>query len=502
MLLAVRLLLGWLALLLPVSGPTGGSRNVGDGQNPPGAAGRGNPGDDAPPAGAGPRRELRPQSPTSRALALIGPLVAIVATLTVVGLLALRLLQPERLPETLAQGDLLLGAFLITMLLWAVLALWRVPQWQADRWASLAGSTPRERFDMENASRATLGQILSGVAVVSGLIFAWQQLGSTYRTVQLTEQRAITDRFASAVAQLASGDLSVRMGGVYALEQIARESDREYLPVMQVLAAFIRERRQVVPSPIGAAATPVALDYDAIVAGIEEADNAEDRARLMGALIRYAPPDDVRAAVLAIASRTPVQVRLEDGAGIECLDLSFVRLPAMFVPPGATFAGTCIPFGDFFGAELTGVDFSNSLLADASFRGTLIEKARFVDSNLDNAVFVDADASGARFDGANLTDADLSAAILDGAGFQRAVLAGAKFDDAVLRGSDLSEADASRGSFAGADLTGANLTGTNLSGADLSRAVGLTDEQLAAAIVDEATRLPGPASLLPATAAP
>jgi len=61
---------------------------------------------------------------------------------------------------------------------------------------------------------------------------------------------------------------------------------------------------------------------------------------------------------------------------------------------------------------------------------------------------------------------------------------------ASLRNADLSDADASGALFRGADFAGAKLTGTILRGADLTDAINLTEEQLAAAIVDEHTRLP------------
>lgn len=59
-----------------------------------------------------------------------------------------------------------------------------------------------------------------------------------------------------------------------------------------------------------------------------------------------------------------------------------------------------------------------------------------------------------------------------------------------LRDADLSFADASGALFRGADFEGANLTGTILRGADLTDAKNITEEQLAAAVVDEHTRLP------------
>jgi len=76
----------------------------------------------------------------------------------------------------------------------------------------------------------------------------WQR-----RTHELTEQGQITDRYTKAVEQLGSDKLDVRIGGIYALERIARDSVKDHPTVMEVLTAFIREhsREQWPPSDAG-----------------------------------------------------------------------------------------------------------------------------------------------------------------------------------------------------------------------------------------------------------
>ena len=51
----------------------------------------------------------------------------------------------------------------------------------------------------------------------------------------------MTDRFTKAIEQLGSDKLDVRIGGIYALERIARDSAKDHPTVMEVLTAFIRE---------------------------------------------------------------------------------------------------------------------------------------------------------------------------------------------------------------------------------------------------------------------
>ena len=62
-----------------------------------------------------------------------------------------------------------------------------------------------------------------------------------------TEDGRITDRFSKAVEQLGarnsdgSKQIEPRLGGIYALERIARDSARDAWPIMEILSAYVRE---------------------------------------------------------------------------------------------------------------------------------------------------------------------------------------------------------------------------------------------------------------------
>jgi hypothetical protein len=51
----------------------------------------------------------------------------------------------------------------------------------------------------------------------------------------------VTDRYTKAIEQLGSDKLDVRIGGIYALERVARDSAKDHPTVIEVLKAFIRE---------------------------------------------------------------------------------------------------------------------------------------------------------------------------------------------------------------------------------------------------------------------
>jgi Pentapeptide repeats (8 copies) len=81
--------------------------------------------------------------------------------------------------------------------------------------------------------------------------FTWRNLRVTEQnsrqTLDLSRQGQINDRFTKAIEQLGAVDqagkkkLEVRLGGVYGLEQIAKESRDYHWPIVEVLTAYVRE---------------------------------------------------------------------------------------------------------------------------------------------------------------------------------------------------------------------------------------------------------------------
>jgi uncharacterized protein YjbI with pentapeptide repeats len=342
------------------------------------------------------------------------------------------------------------AAALLTISIWAVYLLWKVPQWQADAWARAGNSNPRELFEIENDSRGTLGQILSGVAVLTGLVFAWQQLGQTSDNLRVSQEGQITDRFTRAVDQLGGDDLTVRLGGIYALERIALDSPRDYGPVMEVLTAFARQES---PLPANAAATPV---VSAVVV-----------------------PEEVRAVFKVIGRRTDEQIEEEMASG-SCLDLTDVNAVGANLIE-ADLRNTCWNRSDLRGAQLMDAE-----LSGATFVGSDISQQ----ANLDGAIARGAILSQANLGGSNLSRADLSGANLLSANVSAAQLAETNLSGATLVNANLSGAIAIGTDFRNASFSGANLANAVLTGADLTGAEQLSQEQLATALVDATTELP------------
>jgi len=85
----------------------------------------------------------------------------------------------------------------------------------------------------QNDVRTTLLQGLGGVVLLVGAYF-------TYRQLRTTREGQITERYTSAIDQLGHAQLDVRLGGIYALERIARDSPADRATIGEVLTAFVR----------------------------------------------------------------------------------------------------------------------------------------------------------------------------------------------------------------------------------------------------------------------
>jgi hypothetical protein len=114
-----------------------------------------------------------------------------------------------------------------------------VPQLQGKYFSQKVPA--EERPALVNEYRRTWAQIIGGFGLLLGLYFTW-------RRVEISQDQQVTERFTRAIDQLGATDddgnprLEIRLGGIYALERIARYSPaRDYNTVMEVLTAYARE---------------------------------------------------------------------------------------------------------------------------------------------------------------------------------------------------------------------------------------------------------------------
>lgn len=186
-----------------------------------------------------------PSTQRKRRLLWLAPLLVMIA---ITAWAALTLNIPDWGRWTLAgitvAGTFALGSAVLIGPAAPSLARKRHPLTQAER----QQMTATERVEAVNAAWHTLVQAATGLVVIGGVIFtgqglwyAAQSLDASRQALRTAEQGQIADRYTKAVEQVGSKTLDVRLGGMYALERLARDSPRDHQAVYDVLAAFIRE---------------------------------------------------------------------------------------------------------------------------------------------------------------------------------------------------------------------------------------------------------------------
>ena len=188
---------------------------------------------------------------------------------------------------------------------------------------------------------------------------------------------------------LGSESLSVRLGGIYALQRLAEEYPEEYhVQIMRLFCGFARHPTR-----------------DEIHERAVQSEPGVSRTR-----------DDVKAILQAIGIRGEARIALEP-KGEYWLDLENAYL--MYVDlQGSNLAG----------ANLRNADLSYSFLWDANLRDVFALKTIFRNAKLDRAIFCNA----------FLIEADMSRATLIDARLEGVHLHMSKLENAILSGANLS----------------------------------------------------------------
>ena len=206
------------------------------------------------------------------------------------------------------------------------------------------------------------------VAAVFALIIAGWRAETARRQSATAQQDLLNERYQKGAEMLGSSVLSVRLAGILALQNLADQNrHRYYVPVMQLLCAFIR--------------------YPTLDAGIKGDITYDDDGE------PHYPPvrQDVQASLSILRDRDAELIEFEDEQEVE-LDLSSA---------------------DLKGANLIGLNLSHAILNYAELDGADLREA-----DLSHADLISAHACDAKFQGANLRDVDLISADISGATFR------------------------------------------------------------------------------------
>ena len=274
----------------------------------------------------------------------------------------------------------------------AIFVLMLAPDWFAGT-KNLDAAQAGARQGVRTASLA----LLAGAIGVVGAIY-------TARGFALSRAGQLTDRFTKAIEQLGRKELDIRLGGIYALERIARDSKEDHPQVVEVLTAYVREH---------------ALLHDMSQGDPGPHESPAQSLHMSARTSTARLPTDLQAVLTVLGRRT-----LAHEVARPPLDLSLTYLQ------GANLQGANLHQADLSGANLQG----------ANLQGGYLQRADFTMANLSGA-----DLTGAKPAMANLTEAilcgaNLTEANLTGADLRGADLAGANLSLAELRSVDFRDA--------------------------------------------------------------
>jgi hypothetical protein len=312
------------------------------------------------------------------------------------------------------------------------------------------GLPPKICFDIENEARRTLAYIMGGVLAIIGITLAYRRIRALERQVLVAQEGQITERFTRAIEHLGSDKMEIRLGGIYGLERIANDSDKDYWTIMETLTAFVRERapwREQTQNDKGQAIEAEPADQEILT--LEEATEAGT-----------APEKTTTPPASAPAPKVPPKPATDIQAVLTVLGRRKYRYGQKEEKGRLDMRHTDLRAADLGKAHMEGADLMGAHLVRAILSQAHVEGAIFIEAHLERAEIMVAHLERAYLSGAHLE--------------------GAKLTGANLEGAYLYEAH----------LEGAHLYEAHLEGADLRGATGLTREQLADAIINNKTILP------------
>ena len=221
--------------------------------------------------------------------------------------------------------------------------------------------------EIDSAWVHAAGYFFAGVGVAPlALLLAYQRTKSLSDQTGNETARRITDAFTKAVELLGHGEVAVRQGGIYALGRLAKEHKGEHPKIMDIVAAYIRQKN---PVPKGAAAYAANMSAPAdLRVGI-----------------------DIEAAIAVLRDRN-IQFDPREPEGQPGFDLSNCYLHNV----------------SFVGANLMHVN-----LSDCLFVGCLFDGADLTNANMIGSVFPKSEFQSANLQGALLGGADLSMVVAE-----------------------------------------------------------------------------------------
>ena len=251
----------------------------------------------------------------------------------------------------------------------------RVASWDGFWWVAgiaavlvIGGLLSRHYWEELRGEQDSLSETVRNLGLVIGgaiaiLLAVWRSIVSE-RQANTAQQGLLNERYQQGADMLGNNVLSVRLGGIYALERLAAEHPEQYhVQIMKLLCEFVRHPTE-----------DIRIEYDS-----ESDGDQDEQLRRIRA--------DVEGAMQAIGSRSLAGISLErSGDKLYLRDANLSDLQVQ----SAKLSGAWLTNANLSGAVLPHADLSSARLRRADLTGV-----KFWDADLSKAILRDANLSGA-----------------------------------------------------------------------------------------------------------
>ncbi|MBE9207941.1 pentapeptide repeat-containing protein [Nostoc sp. LEGE 06077] len=284
---------------------------------------------------------------------------------------------------------------------------------------NVEGLTTQQRLDYGIKALTTTGTIFAGIAVFINAFYAAKRAEAMDKSAMAANESAkaalknaeaaiqnakaaqdkqITERFAKAIEQLGSEKIEVRLGAIYTLERIAKDSKDDHWTIMEVLTAFVREN------------APRRLEE-------ENTENTQQIPKIR---------TDIQTALTVIGRRNS-----ENEEEHQELDLNSIDIR------GANLYKANLEKANLYQANLEKATLNEANLQQAFLRKAKLQKANLSEANLKEALLSEANLQAAFLWRANLQEVNLGEAKLQGVLFFETNLQGALLFETNFYGANL-----------------------------------------------------------------
>ena len=290
---------------------------------------------------------------------------------------------------------------------------------------------------------ATLRNIGLIVLASIALPFAIWRSVVAGRQVDIAQRGLRNERYQKAVEMLGDEILTVRLGGIYALQSLVKEDPSQYhSQIMRIFCSFLR--------------WPTQITRNTDEVGIENVDSLDRKSIVRADSVRA----DVEQVVRAIGTRRKKEVELEINSdsklaiydanlhGLDIRDKTGFPVDASSIEStesarksGSNQANLShIHFQrvDFSSADLYGADMSHSVFWDPKFNSAKCVGVDFSSSMWEGGTLHGAEFYSAKLSKAQIIETDLSTANLTGADLSDVIFEDVNLSGVVLRNANLS----------------------------------------------------------------